>query len=303
MSKEIGGARLGFGCAAIPGPLTRREAVTLLETAYAHGVRHFDTARMYCLGASERILGELAREAHPDIVIVTKAGIAPANRLARSLGKVGSVFTKIPAAAPRFGMFEPHQIRRSVEISLRKLKVDQVDALLLHEICRHDVTDGLILLLQALRQEGKIRAWGVATSVEETEALIAAHPELCEIVQVPAVWLDHPRPLPQGATLIVHSVLSPRLRLLENRLKADQRFARRFKEDTALKAGDTAKLGQLMLQSAMHRNRNGVTLFSTSRLDHLRENAALLGAPVDANAVKGLERALRSLEKHPEPAP
>ena len=295
MKAKNGATRLGFGCAAIPGPLTKREALTLLETAYACGIRHFDTARMYNSGDSEGVLGELVRQRRAELTIVTKAGIAPISRLMRGVNKFATAF-RLAQPPPPMGRFEVAQITQSVEASLRLLKTDHIEALLLHEIRAHEVHDELKRLLETLRREGKVGAYGIATSVEESEAMIARHPELCDIVQVAAPWLERQRPLPENACVIVHSVLGARLTAFLNLLKTEGHVARRFKDDTGLTANDAGQIGRLMLQAAMMRNPDGVTLFSTARVERIRRNAELLTAELDTPAVSALERAMRTPE-------
>jgi D-threo-aldose 1-dehydrogenase len=306
MRAKNGATRLGFGCAAIPGPLTRREALTLLETAYACGIRHFDTARMYSSGYSEGVLGELVRQRRGDLTIITKAGIAPTSRITRGLNRFAAAFHLAPSA-PLMGRFEVAQIQQSVETSLRNLKTDHVEALLLHEIRAHEVHDDLKRILETLRTEGKIGAYGIATSIEDSEALIASHPDLCEIVQVAATWLDRRRVLPANTRLIVHSVLGTRLPAFLNRLKTEEGVARRFEEETGLTRDDAGQIGRLMLQAAMSRNPHGITLFSSARADRIRHDAELLTAKLDTSAVDALERAIRAPEvavRHDrEPAP
>lgn len=295
MKTKIGATRLGFGCAAIPGPLTRREALTLLETAYACGIRHFDTARMYGSGDSEGVLGEVVRQRRADLTIVTKAGIAPTSRLMRGVNKVAAAFrVEQPAALIR--RFDATRIQQSVETSLRQLKTDHVEILLLHEIRAHEVQDELKRLLENLRTQGKIGAYGIATSVEESETLISAHPELCGIVQVAATWLDRKRSLPPNACLTIHSVLGGRLAAFLQRLRSEDHVARRFKEETGLTANDADQIGRLMLQAAMLRNVGGITLFSSSRTERIRHNAELLTTKLDTPSVSALERAMRSPE-------
>lgn len=295
MKTKIGATRLGFGCAAIPGPLTRREALTLLETAYACGIRHFDTARMYSSGDSEGVLGEVVRQRRADLTIVTKAGIAPTSRLMRGVNKVAAAFrVEQPAALIR--RFDATRIQQSVETSLRQLKTDHVEILLLHEIRAHEVQDELKRLLENLRTQGKIGAYGIATSVEESETLISAHPELCGIVQVAATWLDRKRSLPPNACLTIHSVLGARLAAFLQRLRSEDHVARRFKEETGLTANDADQIGRLMLQAAMLRNVGGITLFSSSRTERIRHNAELLTTKLDTPSVSALERAMRSPE-------
>jgi D-threo-aldose 1-dehydrogenase len=294
MKAKNGAIRLGFGCTAIPGPLTAREALTLLETAFACGIRHFDTARMYGHGESEGVLGALAPHRRDDLVLVTKAGIEPASRLVRGLNRFAAAF-HLAQPAPPAGRFEPARIQRSLETSLRELKTDYIDVLLLHEIRAHEVHDELKHLLQRLRSEGKVSVFGIATSVEDSETLIAAHPELCDIVQVPVQWVDRPRTLPANARLILHSVLGARLAAFLDHLKANEHVARRFREETGLTPDDRNNVGQLMLQAAMFRNPDGVTLFSTSRLERIRRDADLLTTTLDTPAVHALERAMRAV--------
>src|SRR6185503_14619010 len=53
--------RLGFGCASLMRVPSRREREALLGEAFEQGIRHFDVARMYGLGAAESELGRFAR--------------------------------------------------------------------------------------------------------------------------------------------------------------------------------------------------------------------------------------------------
>ncbi|HYD73068.1 MAG TPA: aldo/keto reductase, partial [Candidatus Binatia bacterium] len=261
--------------------------MTLLETAYACGIRHFDTARMYSSGESEGVLGELARQCRQELTIVTKAGIAPASRFARGVNKFAATF-RLPRPATSVGRFEVAQVQRSVETSLRKLRTDHVEALLLHEIRAHEVHDDLKRLLDGLRQDGKVGAYGIATSIEESELIMDAHPELCDVVQVAARWLDRPRALPPTTRLVIHSVLGARLASFLGRLQAEEHLARRLKEDTGLTASDVGEIGRLMLQAAMLRNTDGITLFSSARVERIRRNADLLTAKLDTPAVMAL---------------
>ncbi|HET9153536.1 MAG TPA: aldo/keto reductase [Solirubrobacterales bacterium] len=52
--------RLGFGCASLMRLPSRRRRQALLAEAFEQGIRHFDVARMYGLGAAEGELGRFA---------------------------------------------------------------------------------------------------------------------------------------------------------------------------------------------------------------------------------------------------
>jgi len=277
--------RIGFGCAGIPGALSRREAEALIETVLDSGVSHFDVARMYGAGAAERVLGGVARGRRRDMFIVSKAGIEPSRRHARWTAKLTGGALRLPGAHAQFGRFAASQVRASLNTSLRELQVDHLDALLLHEIEPQHVTDDLRWTLETLQRDGKFEAYGIATSIEHTLPLLTDYPDLCGIVQVSAAWLDAGRPAPPDSTLIIHSVLGERLSRAFAAINANPDAQLRFTQATGADAQDRAALAGLMLQSACRRNPNGVTLFSSASREHVVRNAAVLakaGGPADA---------------------
>lgn len=70
----FGLTRLGFGCAHLPGRVTRRDALAVLETAFEAGIRHFDVALMYGDGQAEGIVGALARGRHNAALLSSTSG-------------------------------------------------------------------------------------------------------------------------------------------------------------------------------------------------------------------------------------
>ena len=218
----------------------------LLETALDAGITHFDVARSYGDGAAEQALGQIARRRRREMTIVTKAGMAPptlAGRVARRLGGARS--------AHRSGLFAPDQVARSVESSLRALATDHIDALLLHECEPEHVTEALILRLGRLISEGKIGAFGIATSSQATDELRRRWPQTWRVVQL----ADDPSlPLPAGgrSIFVTHSVVS----------------GARLRERCSPAA-------ELAIRAAMERNRSGVVLFSSCNPQHIQKNALL----------------------------
>ena len=78
---------LGMGCFGIGGPFIRsnssylaygkvkdEESIKTIHKAVELGINIFDTADIYGVGRSERILGEALKEYRDDIVIATKFG-------------------------------------------------------------------------------------------------------------------------------------------------------------------------------------------------------------------------------------
>jgi aryl-alcohol dehydrogenase-like predicted oxidoreductase len=126
-----------------------KQVQELLETALSLGVNLIDTAAAY--GESERRLGPFVKAHRDRIVLCTKCGEQYAD------GRSTYDFS-IPA------------IMASIEESLRRLKTDHVDILLLHsdgkdmEILTQ--TDALEAL-QQLKKNGKVRATGISAKSPE----------------------------------------------------------------------------------------------------------------------------------------
>lgn len=119
-----------------------KAVVTLLETARELGINLLDTAPAY--GLSERRLGQLRPGRREDWVVATKAGEYFDNGISR--------FDFTPAA-----------IRASVENSLRLLRTDYLDAVLLHSDGVEEAGDRFLPAVEELtrlKQGGLIRATG-----------------------------------------------------------------------------------------------------------------------------------------------
>ncbi|MCL4715105.1 MAG: aldo/keto reductase [Hyphomonadaceae bacterium] len=287
-SSEVGLVRLGFGCAGLHGSVSRSEAAALLETALDHGVAHFDTARSYGWGDAEGMLGEIAARRRDEMIIVTKAGLEPPHPVERAANAVLRRLPGLPRFPEgRFHQFAPERIARSVETSLRRLRTEWVDALLMHEVRLQDVTDDLKRTLEDLKRAGKVAKVGIATSVEESAAIVAAHPDLCELVQVPIGPVGAPSPARLAPDIfVVHSVLGARLANFMSHLAADGASAADFAAATSCDPKDKGAVAQLMLAAAM---REGVALFASSSRAHIATNAKLLASAADSDALHGYD--------------
>ena len=151
-TQGIGLPRLGLGTFRMQGDICR----TAVESALGLGYRHIDTAEMY---GNEDAIG---------------AAIA-ASRLARKdLHVTTKVWHENLAA---------DAIRRAFDASLKKLRLDHVDLYLVHWPSRHMDLPAIFETLLKLKQEGRIRAIGVANftlallkrAVEEIKAPIACN--------------------------------------------------------------------------------------------------------------------------------
>lgn len=151
---------LGFGCGAVGGLMVRgtpADQERAVARAVELGINYFDTAAMYGNGESERNLGRVVKSLKPDIRIGTKVRIPAGER------------SRIAAA-----------VTQSLEASLQRLRLDQVDLFQLHNhVTREgrdsDLTPQIVLnevvpAFERLREQGKIRFYGI-TAVGDTAAL------------------------------------------------------------------------------------------------------------------------------------
>ena len=149
-------SEISFGAWAIGGTwgeVSDTESMAALHEAVDRGVNFIDTADVYGMGRSERLVAQLKRERKEEIVVATKAG----RRL--------SPHTADGYNARNFAAF--------IEDSLRNLSTDCLDLVQLHcppiEVYyRPEVFGALDDLVQA----GKIRYYGV--SVEKVEEALKA---------------------------------------------------------------------------------------------------------------------------------
>lgn len=128
-------------------------ATRLLETARSLGVNLLDTAPAY--GVSEERLGALLA-----------AGVAGGRDAFVISTKAGEEFD---GERSHFD-FSPAAITASVERSLRRLRTDRVDVVLLHlgpEDQRTIAASGALEALAALKRQGKVRAIGASTRTVE----------------------------------------------------------------------------------------------------------------------------------------
>jgi D-threo-aldose 1-dehydrogenase len=158
---------LVFGGAPIGGlyaPVSDEAAAATLQAAWDAGIRAFDTAPHYGVGLSERRIGDfLAGRARAEFVVSTKVG----RRLVPAAGPVEGAdgFYGTPELT-RVRDYSADGARRSLEDSLRRLRLDRADIALIHDPDEHvaEALDGAYPALAALRSQGAVGAIGVGVN-------------------------------------------------------------------------------------------------------------------------------------------
>ena len=133
------------------GTFTDAEAIRIQNDAVDRGVNLFDSAPAYGNGRAERLLAETIRYAgRENLAISTKFGYD----LELDPGGAGH--------RERRQDFSPAFVRRDLEKALERIGVETIDLYQAHNIRLHHFQDELFECLERLREEGKIRYWGVA---------------------------------------------------------------------------------------------------------------------------------------------
>lgn len=151
-------SEVGYGAAALFGKnvlgkqgITEEQAFSLIEAALSKGVTFFDTGINY--GYSEERLGRCLQQAiksgkveRKDLVIETKCG--------EKVNEDGS-----------YGPYDwsSDNLKKNLEISLRRLRLDYIDLLATHGECDIKEVDGVIKTFDDFKSQGLIRAYGVNT--------------------------------------------------------------------------------------------------------------------------------------------
>lgn len=184
---------LGMGCAAMLGRSGRSESLAALGAAYDAGITFYDTARSYGYGACEGLLGEFfAGRRRDSVVLCTKFGIVPVKRngwkqqmkpLARAAIRLfpGLRCVARKQALDQFasGQFSVEILKSSFETSLRELKTEYVDILLMHAAPMSVLQqDDLLEQLQKLVDAGKVRLAGISGEDDVISAAFARPPVL-----------------------------------------------------------------------------------------------------------------------------
>jgi aryl-alcohol dehydrogenase-like predicted oxidoreductase len=139
-------------------------AFAIMDTAWARGLRWFDTADAYGGGKSEELIGQWRSARKPtDLVLTTK------------------VFHSTRGEAGDSGL-APDRIRRQLEGSLARLGVERLDLYLAHEPDPSIPVAETVAAFESLRDEGLITAWGLSNydAAGIREALAVAKPALVQ---------------------------------------------------------------------------------------------------------------------------
>jgi aryl-alcohol dehydrogenase-like predicted oxidoreductase len=147
---------VGFGVWTVTagwwGDYTADEAIRLMRKAHDLGITVFDTAPTYGpVGYADEIVARALGDVRDEVVYSTKFGYDT------------EIDWSYEGHKERPQRTDPAFTRRAVDASLRRLDTDAIDVLQLHNPkMTHIEQDDLWATLEALKAEGKVRAFGVS---------------------------------------------------------------------------------------------------------------------------------------------
>ncbi len=145
---------IGLGCMGMsfsyyPFP-EKKDAINLIHKAVEQGVTFFDTAEVYGPYTNEELVGEALAPYRNEVVIATKFGFNIQD------GKMIGVNSS------------PEQIKKAVEGSLKRLKVDVIDLLYQHRVDPNTPIEEVAGAVKDLIAEGKVKYFGLSEAGAST---------------------------------------------------------------------------------------------------------------------------------------
>jgi aryl-alcohol dehydrogenase-like predicted oxidoreductase len=129
----------GLGCNNFGMRIDAATSARVVHAALDHGVNFFDTADVYGMGESERHLGAALAGRRSEAVVLTKFA-SPAD-----------------PEHPEHRGASPEHVRRAIEASLSRLRMDHVDVYMQHRPDPDVPIDATLEALNRLIEEGKVR--------------------------------------------------------------------------------------------------------------------------------------------------
>src|SRR5205085_405076 len=155
LGRELSIHRLGFGAMRLTGegiwgpPRDRNRALAILRRAVELGVNFIDTADSYGPNVSEELIAEALHPYPNDLVVATKGGW---NR---------------PGPNQWTHDATPAHLRKAVEGSLKRLRVERIDVYQLHHPDPVVSLEDSVGTLAQLKSEGKLRLVGLSNVTQE----------------------------------------------------------------------------------------------------------------------------------------
>jgi len=173
---------IGLGCMGMSfsygPPKDKKEMTALLHAAVDRGVTFFDTAEVYGPFTNEELVGEALAPFRKDLVIATKFGFdltGPDHR---------------PGAAGLSS--KPEHIKKAVEGSLKRLKVEVIDLYYQHRVDPDVPIEEVAGAVKELIAAGKVKHFGLSEAGAQTIRRAHAVQPVAALQNEYSLWFRRP---------------------------------------------------------------------------------------------------------------
>ncbi len=157
---------IGLGCMGMSSGYgekkDKKDMINLIHEAVDLGINFFDTAEVYGPFENEEILGKALKDYKDKVVIATKFGLEVGAKILTPNSK-------------------PESIKKSIEGSLKRHKLEAIDLYYLHRVDPNTPIEEVALTIKDLMKEGKVKHWGLSEA--GTETIKKAH-NVCSLTAI-----------------------------------------------------------------------------------------------------------------------
>src|SRR5438309_2769721 len=173
---------LGLGCMGMSfsygPPKDKQEMTSLLRAAVERCITFFDTAEVYGPFTNEELVGEALPPFRKQVVIATKFGFDLSGTDTR------------PGAAGLNS--KPQHIKKAVDGSLKRLKVETIDLLYQHRVDPNVPMEDVADTVKELIQQGKVKHFGLSEAGVQTIRRAHAVQPLTALQSEYSLWTRTP---------------------------------------------------------------------------------------------------------------
>jgi aryl-alcohol dehydrogenase-like predicted oxidoreductase len=173
---------LGLGCMGMSfsygPPKDKQEMISLIHTAMDRGITFFDTAEVYGPFINEELVGEALAPSRKKVVIATKFGFDLSGSDTR------------PGAAGLNS--QPEHIKRAVEGSLKRLRIETIDLLYQHRVDPNVPIEDVAGTVKDLIRQGKVKHFGLSEAGVQTIRRAHAVQPLTALQSEYSLWTRTP---------------------------------------------------------------------------------------------------------------
>ncbi|MDR6891596.1 aryl-alcohol dehydrogenase-like predicted oxidoreductase [Falsarthrobacter nasiphocae] len=249
-----------------------------------------DTADVYARGIAEKIVGRVLR-GRRNVCVMTKVGLLKTPQaIVKSATLRGSIpaLTGLRAAQAADRDYSSEYIKWAAENSLRRLSVDSVDTLLLHDIDAGSLkVGGFREAMENMQTRGLIRRWGAQVANVEAARAALTVPGL-SVLQMPVNVTTGPLPRDivvaaktQGVNIVALAVLGDG----------------RLLHDASAVFGDRSSAVAALVRDVLREDGVETALLGMSRYTHAYDNLAALRCGASAGEETNFEEFVRRYGK------